>query len=479
MADPPHILKNLRAGLCNGNEIILPNDVVEKEGLPGNKVTLAHVRTLLQFQEPLLLKVAPKLRARDISPAHFDKMSVGSALRVFSTDVVAGLRALVQKYNYDQQMLVTAWFLEKVTKWFKLMTSRDRKLALSRNVMPVYEQSIATLKSVQSLFQNVKIGKNGKFSWKPVQTGVVLSTATILKLQEKYLDSGLPFLLTSRFTQDKLENFFSLVRGKNRTPDALEFKNCLKAITLSQYLKDIRGSSYQYDDSEFIADLMAPTKAPSNLAKGQDEDDEDCAMEDFVSAQDVPKLMAELEEDEQEELSLQQLASNFSSASNIPALELELVYHVTGYIIFQVLKTNKLCMKCTERMTSSYPEVEQTGLADLVHLKDYTGSSLKYCSVSLFENLFKPLECYFRQLEKSPNMMKNKSLTQKAVEYVLSNTTNVLPNCHQAQSKLATTYSRFRLKLSANHTFKQSQMASSKDKGERGSRCMTMKKSCT
>ena len=31
MADVPHLLKNLRAGLVNGNEIVIPDDIVERE----------------------------------------------------------------------------------------------------------------------------------------------------------------------------------------------------------------------------------------------------------------------------------------------------------------------------------------------------------------------------------------------------------------------------------------------------------------
>ena len=59
MADVPHLLKNIRAGLCNGNEIILPDDIVKKENLPGNKVTIEHVKELVDFQKDKTFRLVP------------------------------------------------------------------------------------------------------------------------------------------------------------------------------------------------------------------------------------------------------------------------------------------------------------------------------------------------------------------------------------------------------------------------------------
>lgn len=86
---------------------------------------------LFEFQKEMKLKIAPKLREKDVSPKHFDTMNVGSALRLISFEVAAALRILVDKYGQDEQLLVTAWLIEKMRKWFDLMTSRHPKLALS------------------------------------------------------------------------------------------------------------------------------------------------------------------------------------------------------------------------------------------------------------------------------------------------------------------------------------------------------------
>lgn len=41
LADAPHLLKNIRGHLVKGQEIVLPRDVVEKHGLPSNRVLYA------------------------------------------------------------------------------------------------------------------------------------------------------------------------------------------------------------------------------------------------------------------------------------------------------------------------------------------------------------------------------------------------------------------------------------------------------
>lgn len=79
-----------------------------------------------------------------------------------------------------------------------------------------------------------------KISWKPSQSDSILLTTSILDLKNLYLnEKGFHFLLTSRFAQDCLENLFSVLRVKNIISNALKFKNDLKLISVSQYLKDV------------------------------------------------------------------------------------------------------------------------------------------------------------------------------------------------------------------------------------------------
>lgn len=78
----------------------------------------------------------------------------------------------------------------------------------------------------------------------------------MLYLQDLFLNKkNFRFLLTSRFTQDCLENLFSCMRSIQSIPNALQFKNNLKLICVAQYLKHVSNSSYDQDDREFLGDF--------------------------------------------------------------------------------------------------------------------------------------------------------------------------------------------------------------------------------
>jgi len=90
---------------------------------------------------------------------------------------------------------------------------------------------VAFLNFVAELFQCLRIGREGY--WKPVQSGVILSTMSILSLQDTHLNQcDYKFVLTARFSQDYLENLFSCVRSKNPVPTLLQFKNNLPILIL-------------------------------------------------------------------------------------------------------------------------------------------------------------------------------------------------------------------------------------------------------
>ena len=124
---------------------------------------------------------------------------------------------------------------------------------LSKSDVEKYYESVSFLRSIVTLFQTMQFGQG---NWRPVQTGVILATNAILELAEEVLSNNLQFLLTSRLTQDCLENLFSTVRLKTATPSIREFRNSLKIITVAQCLKTPRNSSYQVDEAQFLANYI-------------------------------------------------------------------------------------------------------------------------------------------------------------------------------------------------------------------------------
>jgi hypothetical protein len=112
---------------------------------------------------------------------------------------------LAAESTEDKSSLTTAFFIDMVSKWFKLISSRTTTLALSKFNLRVYQETLLFLDEFITLFTSLQVApdKNGKALWKPIQTGVILTTKSILDLQNLFLnEKKYSFLLTSRFSQD-------------------------------------------------------------------------------------------------------------------------------------------------------------------------------------------------------------------------------------------------------------------------------------
>ena len=134
------------------------------------------------------------------------------------------------------------------------MSSRHPVQALSKFSVEKYNAFITFLSDIIDLFQQMSIGNK---SWKPVQTGAIISTQSVLDLLKVLLDDcNFKFFLTSRLSQDCLENLFSCIRSKNPVPTPLEFKYHLRLITVAQYLKPSEHGSYEQDEGNMIVDLL-------------------------------------------------------------------------------------------------------------------------------------------------------------------------------------------------------------------------------
>lgn len=130
-ADVPHILKNLKCCLANNKIIELPIEFQEKYKLTSCLVKWEHFDHLVALQENLDFLLTPKINKDDVQPSgHFNKMKVCKAKNLFSRDVSSSLYFLANE-DSNLDLNTTAWFVEVISKWFDLMTSRSLTLALS------------------------------------------------------------------------------------------------------------------------------------------------------------------------------------------------------------------------------------------------------------------------------------------------------------------------------------------------------------
>jgi hypothetical protein len=186
-----------------------------------------------------------------VKPLHFDKMKVGLAVRLLNHDTAAALKYYVERDLLHKEAITTAWFCETMHTWFKLVTSCRRTFALARN--NELNNAIEFLQQTIYLFENIKIGPLGV--WKSVQTEVLLASIDAIELAKFYLETKkFNFLYLGRFTQDALENLFSMVRFINPIPKF--FKMALRIISAAQFFKPIRSGNYAADDSSYLIDFL-------------------------------------------------------------------------------------------------------------------------------------------------------------------------------------------------------------------------------
>lgn len=406
-----HILKNFKCCLANNTIIELPIEFQEKYKLTSRLVKWEHFIHLVASQENLDFLLTPKINKDDVQPSgHFNKMKVCKAKNLLSRDVSLSLYFLAnEESNLD--LNTTAWFVEVISKWFALMTSRSPTLALSKYNKNKYEESRLFLLEVIKLFQNLKIGEKGHY--KPVQTGIIISTNSILHLTEYLLnDKAYKFVLTGRFSQDCLENLFSVIRSKNVTPTALQFKNNLKLISTAQYIKTVEKNNYDEDDSDMITEFLNN----SNSTKKQS-----------ISA------------DCNRPLSLISLNSNIVFNN----IELNVLYNIAGYIIANIKKNMTSCNNCILSVGSK--NIQNFKYNNLVLLKCYKKETFFFFVKPYIFDFFLNMETIFRSYFP---FVKNKNINLKQYfqnKFAIINC-NII-DCHNLRSKIISKYIIFRLKI--------------------------------
>lgn len=404
-ADIPHLFKNIKSMIVQNKVIELPSDIVQKYGLPSKKVLASHISELVAHQETFIFKLAPKLTENDLVPTHFSKMKVSTSTNVISHSVSSALKFLAEVLN-KPEYLTTAWFLDQIEKWFYLMTSRHPSCSLSKFNLDVYNESIQFLNDFIYLFSNIKVGY--KRSWKPSQSGVRISTQSMLEVHSYLLESKkYQFVLTSRFSQDCLENLFSVLRSKQIVPNAVQVKNNLKLICISQYLKNSSSSSYDQDDREFLPGFLDSTGAEK------------------PSYENV-QLPAYIE----------------PPMFNPTHSELNSLYNICGYILQSIIKTSSTCTDCVSAAGSKTPIYNS--FAKFTSLKRFREHSLFFCSEVLFY-FFLEMETIFR---KYISIVCKQNINLKEFFFKKMSSLSVdMPDCHKLRSKIIKRFVMFRLKI--------------------------------
>jgi hypothetical protein len=101
-------------------------------------------------------------------------MNVRLSASLLNSDVAAAISFYVNQNILEKSNETTAWFLRIMHKWFKYMTGRYCKYALSHNNEEKYDEAITFINSVMEIFTKINVEK----VWKPYQTGLLLCSQT-------------------------------------------------------------------------------------------------------------------------------------------------------------------------------------------------------------------------------------------------------------------------------------------------------------
>jgi len=220
------------------------------------------------------------------------------------------------------------------------------------------------------------------------------------------------FLLTGRLTQDCVENLFSVLRSKNVTLNALQFKNNLKLIAISLYMRSVPRSNYEDDDAQYIPGFLDLIEHKSKFCN--------------KSYTDLPYVPAAQEVEE------------------LNYMESNILYSVAGYIVTSIKKNTTLCKYCIQSLGSTHRNLSQH--AKLTRLRNYKNNTLFFVNNKTFE-IFKKLEYVFRQYQKSM-CNNNRGFKNFLVDkfYNILYKSHIL-SCHNLHIKIANRYAIYRMRI--------------------------------
>ena len=163
MTDVPHLLKNIRNCLEN-QTMILPQDIVLNNNLPCRKVSIMNIKTIVNMQEKMELKLVPGLSYKNIHSGQYGKMRVNN---IFGHRVTLVMHNLADDGTMDDNAHTTAWFCDTTNSWFDIMSNRQYKKSLSK-VTFAKDEYVVKLKEYLDFISKIEIkGKRLSKSWKP------------------------------------------------------------------------------------------------------------------------------------------------------------------------------------------------------------------------------------------------------------------------------------------------------------------------
>lgn len=404
--DVVHVFKNIVSGFSSHGTINLSPSTVSDYDLPSNLVYMSHIWDLFEQEKRNSLRLNYKLQEYSFNPSSFQKMRVSTSTNLINTNCSNSL-FLASSQSNDQTIVSTAWFVDTLSKWFAITKSRIS--GLGHLNMELYNDTTTFLRECIQIFRGLNIGD--KIVFKPVQKGLILATSSLLEITEYLLsEEQFQYVLPGRFTNDAVENLFSLIRLKTPKPNSLQFKNTLKLLSIQMYVKKIVGSSYEQDDNNYFSSFL-----------------------DYLpKASTTPTIVSQIEIPEE-------LPHNILSYTESNAL-----YYLAGYLVASINNTATVCADCIAFLGSRQSSDSTHATFTRLKQDDYNNTEcLFFINDSTFE-FFESMEARFNFVFGHTQFKTSTHLKLLLTKQMLRIPQN-FPICHTIKDKLIARFIKIRL----------------------------------
>ena len=243
--DVPHLLKNVRNNL-------------QKHNIEFGTSTASwnDIRRFYEIDSKQSIRLAPRLTSRHLNVTSTQKMRVRLAAQTLSHSVSVGMKMLITNQQLPVSAKGTAEFAEKIDTIFALLNSRVRiSDRPARCAVTNQNDNLRRLDELKTWISSWKFKGTRSQSAIKCHWGLLVSIASVNHLCTELLQEGFTFICTSRFNQDCIENFFSVIRGKNgwhENPNCVQFASAFRnAVVLSSLDRKNSGKNC-IDDGDFV-----------------------------------------------------------------------------------------------------------------------------------------------------------------------------------------------------------------------------------
>lgn len=341
---------------------------------------MQHIRQAFNIdRSSVTLKAMPGITKCHLQPNAFEKMRVGLAFQLFGEKVLQGLQLYKTEIEAKTGSIkATQEFFRKINSLITAMTSRYPARALRPD-----SSSSATivdfLKYLTAWEQHA--GGAGGFVSESTAVGLRVTLSSTLELLSYLNKLGYKYLMTSRLSQDPLENLFSIVRqssGCNDNPTPTQFLITMNCMSFYSLVKTV-----QYGNSDPCA-LSALLEIEGSSSAHPSKSTVWDRVDNLIDAGNLPAAEAAL-------------SAPGDHDQHVERSDSRLIYYVAGYAARKcIMKTN--CGPCMQSVTLS-SAAESSHIAMYTRQKDNGGllypSSTLFLFVEMLENLF--TECFSRQ----------------------------------------------------------------------------------